>query len=151
MLGGTAAGGRSIRVPVHVDSSVRAGEHGEVLGAKVHGARRALERLGDAKLLPAIATLTARAADIGHLLYKMARLNLLLPREKQRASLGGGLARKWEFLTSAAASLRGLSTTSTLLADIRVVFRGYLKASRSVTRREAGGLEGEASRRENGR
>ena len=121
MLGRTAAGGGGIRVPVHIDGGVRAGEHGEVFGAKVHGARRALERLGHAELLFAIGALPARAADVRHLLYKLARLYLLLPREKQRASLDGELARKWEFLTSAAASFRGLSTTSTLLADIRVL------------------------------
>lgn len=123
MLGRTAARGGSIRVPVHMDGGVRAGEDGEVLRAKVHGMHRALACLGNAELLLAICALPARAADVRHLLYKMARLDLLLPREKQRASLDGGLARKWEFLTSAAASFRGLSTTSTLLADICVLLR----------------------------
>ena len=102
-----------------MDGGVRAGEHREVLRAKVHGARRAPEHFGDTDLLLfAIGALPARGADVGHFLEQMARFELLLSCEKQRASLDGALARRLECLTSAGASLRGLSTVSTLLADM---------------------------------
>lgn len=115
----TAARGGSIRAPDHVHGGVRANEHGEVLRSMVHGARRALERLGDSEMLLAIGALPARATDVRHLLNELGCPNLLLSRERQRASPDEALARKREFLTSAVASVRGLSTTSTLLADIQ--------------------------------